>query len=160
MIKVTEKKREAFAQLEIFTVEDLLKHYPLRYEIIDEKPFELWKKGEKLVFGGILISPAKVLRFGRNRSMTRFTVLYDEEEIECTIFRFLTVLGRICSLWINRLLYSAFIKEIINLPVRSSTLRQLSNKRESIRFMQEMKPLHKRNGKNISIEQSRWDYLK
>ena len=86
MIKVTEKKREAFAQLEIFTVEDLLKHYPLRYEIIDEKPFELWKKGEKLVFGGILISPAKVLRFGRNRSMTRFTVLYDEEEIECTIF--------------------------------------------------------------------------
>ena len=48
MIKVTEKKREAFAQLEIFTVEDLLKHYPLRYEIIDEKPFELWKKGKNL----------------------------------------------------------------------------------------------------------------
>lgn len=85
-IKVTSKKIDIFHSLDIYEVEDLLTHYPFRYEKNIQKPISQWQQNEKIFFEGIIFSPAKVLRFGKNRSMTRFKLLVQEEEFECTIF--------------------------------------------------------------------------
>lgn len=64
----------------------MLTHYPFRYEEIISKPFDTWQKDDKIAAEGIIISAARVLRFGKNRSMTKFSMLIDEEVVECTIY--------------------------------------------------------------------------
>lgn len=85
-IKLTDKKIELLKQLEIENVEQLLTHYPFRYEKIVLKPYSEWEKEEKVTCEGEIIKAVKILRFGKNRSMSKFSILYDEEEIECTIY--------------------------------------------------------------------------
>jgi len=85
-IKVTAKKQEILNSMGIDSVEDLLVHYPFRYEENIVKPFSLWQKDEKVFFEGLIISSARLSRFGNKKSVTRFKVLYEEEEIDLTLF--------------------------------------------------------------------------
>ncbi|MDQ0361701.1 ATP-dependent DNA helicase RecG [Breznakia pachnodae] len=85
-IKVTPKKKEILNSMGIDSVEDLLTHYPFRYEENVVKPFDEWEKEEKVFFEGLIISSPRLSRFGYKKSVTRFKVLYDEEEIDLTLF--------------------------------------------------------------------------
>lgn len=86
MIKVTPKKKEIMISMQINTVEDLLTHYPFRYEENICKPVEQWQIGEKVICEGLVLSTPRVVRFGKNRSMTKFSVLVEEEEFQCVIY--------------------------------------------------------------------------
>ncbi len=85
-LKLTSRRYGLLVKMGITSVEQLLKTYPYRYETIQALPFEQWKEHESVCFEGVISTPAKVIRFGKNRSMTKFKVLSWDEEIEVTLF--------------------------------------------------------------------------
>lgn len=82
----TPKKIEALKLMGIETVEEVLTHYPFRYENHEQVGIEKWQEGDKIFTSGKICSQARVLRFKGNKSMTRFNMLIEEEEFICTIF--------------------------------------------------------------------------
>lgn len=72
--------------LGIHEVRDLLTYYPTRYTVTVESSFDDFKKGEKVSFEAELVTPFKTTYYARNRSVTRFTVVYQEEELQVSIF--------------------------------------------------------------------------
>lgn len=82
----TPKKIEILKAMGIESVEDVLVHYPFRYENHERKPIEDWKIGEKIFTSGVICSSARVIRLGGKKSMTRFSMMIDEEEFLCSIF--------------------------------------------------------------------------
>lgn len=85
-IKVTPKKADLLNSMGIMNANDLLHHYPFRYDENIQLPFDQWHEGDKVVFEAIIISQARLNRYGYHRSVTRFKVLYDEEELDLTLF--------------------------------------------------------------------------
>lgn len=85
-IKVTDKKLPILRAMGITKVEDLLTHYPHRYEFVEEVPFEKWEKETKIAIEGIITNRARVVRFGGRSSMTKFRVLWQEREFDVSIF--------------------------------------------------------------------------
>lgn len=85
-LKVTAKKIPLLNAMGIIKVEDLLTHYPYRYEIIENVPFEKWEKETRIAVEGIISNQARVLRFGHKSSMTKFRILVDEREFDVSIF--------------------------------------------------------------------------
>lgn len=85
-IKITPKKIEVLQQMNIDSVESLLTHYPFRYEENIVKTFDMWQKDERVCFEGIIISQARVSRYGYKRSVTRFKMIYDDVELDVTLF--------------------------------------------------------------------------
>ena len=84
--KITPKKRQILETMGVVDGMDILLHYPFRYEVIESKPFSTWQIGEKVTFEGRAIRSAQVHRFGKNRSVTRFSVMTDDEVFEVSIF--------------------------------------------------------------------------
>lgn len=85
-IKLTKRRLELLERMNIHSVEDLLKTYPLRYEMIETIPYSEWQKKDNVCFEGLISSPASVIRLPNNRSMTKFKVISWNEEIEVTLF--------------------------------------------------------------------------
>ncbi len=85
-IKLTPRRIELLEKMGIHSVESLLKTYPFRYETIEAVPFDQWEKGQTVCFEGVIGSPARVVRFGKKRSMTKFKVVTWNEELEITLF--------------------------------------------------------------------------
>ena len=85
-LKLTKRRSDLLKRQNIHTIEDLLRCYPFRYEMIQALPFSNWKEKEKVSFEGLICSHVSVVRFGKNRSMTRFKVITWNEEIEVTLF--------------------------------------------------------------------------
>lgn len=85
-LKLTSRRQGILAKMMIFSIEDLLKMYPYRYEIIESKPFDEWKTSDSVCFEGLISSSARVIRLHKNRSMTKFKVLSWNEELDITIF--------------------------------------------------------------------------
>lgn len=85
-LRITEKRIELLNHMNILCAEDLLSYYPIRYEIMEVVPFLKWEKGDKVSFEGVIVSPARAMRLAYKRTLTKFKVLYEEEEIEVTIF--------------------------------------------------------------------------
>jgi len=84
--KFTPKKKEILNSMGIYDGMDLLFHYPFRYELIECKNFDKWQVGDKVVFEGKIISQPRTHRFGRNRSVTSFSVLTDYDVFQVSIF--------------------------------------------------------------------------
>lgn len=82
----SKKKIEILQDMGIKEVEDLVCHYPFRYEENICKPFVEWEKDDKVCFAGVVIGAARVIRYGYKKSYTKFKVLYDEIELDMTIF--------------------------------------------------------------------------
>lgn len=72
--------------LGIREVRDLLTYYPSRYTVTVETPFEEFKKEDKVCFEAELLTPLKTNYYARNRCVTRFNVVYQEEELQISIF--------------------------------------------------------------------------
>lgn len=85
-LKISEKKLNVLHQMNIYTIQDLLSHYPYRYEIMEEKERSTWEKDDRVVLEATIISPARVIRLKGKQSMTRFKVIYQEEEFQVTLF--------------------------------------------------------------------------
>lgn len=82
----TPKKIEILKTMGIESVEDILTHYPFRYEEHERKPISEWKINEKIFTSGVICSSARVIRLGGKKSMTRFSMMIDDEEFFCSIF--------------------------------------------------------------------------
>lgn len=79
-------KLEVLNSLGIYEVRDLLTYYPTRYTLTIDTPFDSFVKDEKVCFEAELITPFKTSYYAHNRSVTRFNVVYEEEELQVTIF--------------------------------------------------------------------------
>lgn len=85
-IRISEKKQEVLKNLNILCVEDLLTHYPFRYEHIEIIPFEKWQKDDKIAMEGVIVDRAHVMRLGGKKSITRFHVVNEEGEFAISLF--------------------------------------------------------------------------
>lgn len=85
-IRISEKKQEVLKNLNILCVEDLLTHYPFRYEHIEIIPFEKWQKDDKIAMEGVIVDRAHVMRLGGKKSITRFHVMNEEGEFAISLF--------------------------------------------------------------------------
>ena len=84
--RLTPKKKEILNSMQIYDGMDILMNYPFRYESIETKPFKEWQKDDKVVFEGKIASSLKTVRYQKNRSVTRFSVLTDYDVYEVSIF--------------------------------------------------------------------------
>lgn len=85
-LKISDKKIAILYQMKIDSAHDLLLHYPFRYEENIVLPLEAWVVGERVCFEAMIISRARVTRYGYKRSATRFKVLYEGVELDITLF--------------------------------------------------------------------------
>lgn len=85
-MKITSRRLGLLVKMGIQTVEDLLKYYPLRYETRCIKEFSQWQEKENVIFSGLICAPARVIRLGKNRTMTKFKVMSWNEELNITLF--------------------------------------------------------------------------
>ncbi|MEG0329786.1 MAG: ATP-dependent DNA helicase RecG [Longicatena sp.] len=85
-LKISEKKIATLHAMNIFCAEDLLTYYPFRYEQIEIIPRNKWEKETKIAIEAMIVSRARVIRFRGKQSVTKFKVIYEEEEFEVSIF--------------------------------------------------------------------------
>ncbi|MEG2506323.1 MAG: ATP-dependent DNA helicase RecG [Longicatena sp.] len=85
-LKISEKKIATLHAMNIFCAEDLLTYYPFRYEQIEIIPRNKWEKETKIAIEATIVSRARVIRFRGKQSVTKFKVIYEEEEFEVSIF--------------------------------------------------------------------------
>lgn len=85
-LKLTDKRQEICSRLDLKNSEDIISYYPFKYENYVQIPFNSFKEGEMVFFEGELASSPSSFRFRGNRTITRFKVIYDEEEINVSIF--------------------------------------------------------------------------
>lgn len=81
-IKISENRIKLLNELNIYSVRDLVLHYPSRYEIIEATPLI---NNEKVIIEGILIDEPKVYFKGR-LSRLMFQILYEQKVYKVTIF--------------------------------------------------------------------------
>lgn len=85
-LKLTARRFGLLQKMGITTLEQLLKTYPFRYESHEQLPFDQWQKGDTVGFAGLIASRPVVIRLGKNRTMTRFTVISWNQELQVTVF--------------------------------------------------------------------------
>ncbi|MER2001046.1 MAG: ATP-dependent DNA helicase RecG [Carnobacterium inhibens] len=83
---VGEKRLEALHQLGIHTIADLLSHYPIRYEDIQEKDLLEIEDQEKVTLKGNVVSEAIVSRFGPKKNRLSFRLIIEHAVITVTFF--------------------------------------------------------------------------
>ncbi|WYJ90966.1 ATP-dependent DNA helicase RecG [Enterococcus sp. 9E7_DIV0242] len=80
------KRAEAFNELGIKTVKDLLTYYPFRYEDIQEKVIEEIQDQEKVTLKGTVVSEAVLSRYGYKKSRLVFRIMQDHAVINVSFF--------------------------------------------------------------------------
>lgn len=85
-LKISKQKLDRLYTMGISSIEELLTHYPFRYEKIEEKPIQNWKKEDKIAFEGTIVNQARVIRYAYKRSVTRFQVVYQNQLLEVSLF--------------------------------------------------------------------------
>ena len=103
-LKLTPKRREICARLDLSDSTDILHYFPFRYDYLEAKHYADFREGDTVCFEGELISSPSTFRYGK-KSSTRFQVLYEEEVLSIVIYNrpwarnlkvegTLTILGR------------------------------------------------------------------
>ena len=85
-LRISDKKIEVLNYMNIHQAEDLLTYYPFRYELSEFIPRTDWQKDCKICIEAIITTRAKVVRFRGKQSVTRFKVVFEEEEFDVSIF--------------------------------------------------------------------------
>lgn len=85
-LRISDKKIEVLATLGIHYVQDLLSHYPFRYEEITRMNRTQWRIDQKICIEGLILTRARVIRFKGKQSITKFKLLFEEEEFDVTIY--------------------------------------------------------------------------
>lgn len=84
--QVGPKRLEALHQLGIFTVLDVLSHYPFRYEDIQVKELAEIEDQEKVTLKGNVVSEAVLTRFGPKKNRLVFRLAVDHAVIAVSFF--------------------------------------------------------------------------
>jgi len=84
-LKLTEKRIEVANRLGLNDSNDILSYYPYRYEEYVLSSFKDWIIGSTVTFECELITYPTTFRYGK-RSSTRFKVLFEDNELNITIF--------------------------------------------------------------------------
>ncbi|MHC5269196.1 ATP-dependent DNA helicase RecG [Enterococcus sp. LJL98] len=80
------KRAENLATLGIERIEDLLGHYPFRYEDIKERKLGDIQDQEKVTIKGLVVSPAVVSRFGYKKSRLQFRMMQEHDVFAVSFF--------------------------------------------------------------------------
>jgi len=72
ILRLGPKLSEKLHEVQIDTLESLLRHYPSRYETIEDIPYSSWKKGEKIALEGQIVLPVKTTRIRGKLTVSRF----------------------------------------------------------------------------------------
>lgn len=83
-LKINKNRIELLKTMDIYTVEDLIRFYPHRYDYIGHIPPILI--GEKTVFEGVIIEAPKVFFIRRNMTRMTFKVSYENQVMSIAIF--------------------------------------------------------------------------
>lgn len=75
-----------FKQLNIETIQDLLFHFPFRYENIQERDIETILDQEKVVLKGKIISDPVVSYYGRRKSRLSCRLAVDSQTLITVVF--------------------------------------------------------------------------
>lgn len=85
-LRITQKKIDILNTMGIRCAEDLLTYYPFRYEHTAFIARAEWEKDTRIAIEAIILTKARVIRFHGKQSVTKFKVLFDEEEFEVSLF--------------------------------------------------------------------------
>ncbi|MBG9983791.1 ATP-dependent DNA helicase RecG [Aerococcaceae bacterium DSM 111022] len=75
------KQGQLFGQLGVFTVKDLMHHFPFRFEDISERDINTILDGEKVTLKGKIVTPPVVNYFGGKKNRLNFRFAIDETTI-------------------------------------------------------------------------------
>lgn len=81
-LKINTNRIELLNNMNIYSVRDLVLHFPYRYESIEETPLI---DNEKVIIEGVLIDEPKIFYKGR-LSRLSFQILYKQEVYKVTLF--------------------------------------------------------------------------
>lgn len=84
--QVGPKRLEALHQLGIYTILDILSHYPFRYEDIQVKDLTEIEDQEKVTLKGDVVSEAVLTRFGPKKNRLVFRLVIDHAVIAVSFF--------------------------------------------------------------------------
>ena len=84
LLKTTQKRYDLLSQMNIHSLEDLLTHYPYRYDVIEETYPLL--QDDKIIIEAIVISPTKIFFKGRMSRMSFDVLDHYGQEYAVTIF--------------------------------------------------------------------------
>ena len=84
-LKLCKSRKEACARLNLETVEDVLRYYPFRYEVMEHTSFSAWKPKDSVTFEAKVVTSARIFRKGK-LSTASFEVMYEDEVCKVTIF--------------------------------------------------------------------------
>ena len=85
-LRISGKKRALLHTMGIENAMDLLTYYPFRYESVETKPRKEWQKEDRIALEGVILNRARVIRLKGKQSVTKFKLLYEEEELDIAIF--------------------------------------------------------------------------
>ncbi|MGM9959619.1 MAG: ATP-dependent DNA helicase RecG [Erysipelotrichaceae bacterium] len=85
-LKLTDRRKEICRRLDLNDSHDILHYYPYRYENYQLTPYKSFREGMNVFFEAELLTSPYVYRYGNKRSVTKFKVLFEEEEIFVTIY--------------------------------------------------------------------------
>ena len=85
-LRISQKKIDILNTMGIREVEDLLTYYPFRYEHTEYVERSLWEKDMKIAIEATILTKARVIRFKGNQSMTKFKVVFEDEEFDVSLF--------------------------------------------------------------------------
>lgn len=83
---VGKKTAENLSLMDIFTIEDLLFHFPSRYQISEVKDIELLRHEEEATIVGEIVQAPKVQFYGRKKSTMRFAVQIEGVVVKAIMF--------------------------------------------------------------------------
>ncbi|MEA5018175.1 MAG: ATP-dependent DNA helicase RecG [Erysipelotrichaceae bacterium] len=81
----TKNEKEIWRKMDFTSIDDLISHYPFRYEKINLIPYKQWKINEKIAIEGKLISNIKTTRV-KKLTITKFDISNEDDLFHITIF--------------------------------------------------------------------------
>lgn len=80
------KRQQQFAQINVFTIQDLLFHFPFRYEDIRARDLDSILDQEQVTLKGVIVSPPVVSFFGHKKSRLQFKLAVNDHDIIQVVF--------------------------------------------------------------------------
>ena len=85
-LKLTKHRIEVLHSLSVFTVEDLLVYYPIRYDVLNVTPYDDWRINDRISFEGEVVTRVNSWRYAGKKTVSRFDVLAFGTYIHVTVF--------------------------------------------------------------------------
>lgn len=83
---LTKQELQILHTLHLQNSEEVITTFPFRYELVDQKKYVDWEKGDVVSFSAILVEEPILAYYKGQQSYTRFPILLENEIIEVTVF--------------------------------------------------------------------------